>query len=204
MTTDRLVQRPAWKEYALFEEQEDEQWAAVGRWFGCTNQGMTMRSPYRYHVAAGSTREQMQFVCLVCCRMATDGHLLSRMHMTNYLDDEWFRFGIEKNLGKEMVESRMASAKLWEASSSTSSCSTCSWNRMRGPVGLVLDQEGPVRVGLRWLGGFRSTASWTRTLCSSPPSWRWWRRTCVGAVRRLPLRAFSEEGGRLGGFSSRE
>ena len=73
-----------------------------------------MGNLYRYHVAAGSTREQMQFVCLVCCRMATDGHLLSKKHTTNYMDDDWFRHGIVKYLGEEMVEIRMASAKLWD------------------------------------------------------------------------------------------
>ena len=44
---------------------------------------MIMGSPFRYHVAPLSTKENMQFICLVCDKMATDGHLLGRMHVDN-------------------------------------------------------------------------------------------------------------------------
>ena len=113
-TGDVLVKRPDWKEYELFEEQEDETWANVGRWFGCTNQGMIMGSPYRYHVVPGSVKEDMRFTCLTCHKEVDDAHLLGRFHRTHYMDDDWFLDGIKEYLGEDQVEGRMALAKQWD------------------------------------------------------------------------------------------
>ena len=109
-----MVRRPDWKEYELFEEQDDETWANVGRWFGCTNQGMIMGSPYRYHAVPGSVKEDMRFTCLTCHKEVDDAHLLGRFHRTHYMDDDWFLDGIKEYLGEDQVEGRMALAKQWD------------------------------------------------------------------------------------------
>ena len=73
-----------------------------------------MGNPFRYHVAPLSEKGHMQFICLVCRKMATDSHLLGKMHRDNYMDDEWFETGIVEYLGEDQVEGRMALARQWD------------------------------------------------------------------------------------------